>query len=165
MISVVVCHTVVTPTIQHHWPTFQASTRPCPPPLQCMSTLTNPHPLEVPTLHQQAMVSVCTRVCTTSRDRAGKMAVTRSVLVMMSPTTSTAAELDVQSSTRSQTPADWLLIRMTPAVLCQTVTLHPQCPQVTLDPPHLDQCSLPTQSRTQVSVARPMLDLTILSTL
>lgn len=57
MISVVVCHTVVTPTIQHHWPTFQASTRPCPPPLQCMSTLTNPHPLEVPTLHQQAMVS------------------------------------------------------------------------------------------------------------
>ena len=40
---------------------------------------------------------MCTRVCTTSRDRAGKMAVTRSVLVMMSPTTSTAAELGVST--------------------------------------------------------------------
>lgn len=36
---------------------------------------------------------MCTRVCTTDRDRAGKMAVTKFVLVMMSPTISTAADL------------------------------------------------------------------------
>lgn len=36
---------------------------------------------------------MCTRVCTTDRDRAGKMAVTKFVPVMMSPTTSTAADL------------------------------------------------------------------------
>lgn len=36
---------------------------------------------------------MCTRECTTDRDRAGKMAVTKFVLVMMSPTISTAADL------------------------------------------------------------------------
>lgn len=36
---------------------------------------------------------MCTRVCTTDRDRPGKMAVTKSVPVMMSQTISTAADL------------------------------------------------------------------------
>lgn len=36
---------------------------------------------------------MCTRVCTTDKDRPGKMAVTKSVPVMMSQTISTAADL------------------------------------------------------------------------
>lgn len=36
---------------------------------------------------------MCTRVCTTDRDRPGKMAVTKSVPVMMSQTISTVADL------------------------------------------------------------------------
>lgn len=36
---------------------------------------------------------MCTKVCTTDRDRPGKMAVTKSVPVMMSQTISTAADL------------------------------------------------------------------------
>lgn len=36
---------------------------------------------------------MCTKVCTTDKDRPGKMAVTKSVPVMMSQTISTAADL------------------------------------------------------------------------
>lgn len=36
---------------------------------------------------------MCTRVCTTDKDRPGKMAVTKSVPVMMSQTISTVADL------------------------------------------------------------------------
>lgn len=36
---------------------------------------------------------MCTKVCTTDKDRPGKMAVTKSVPVMMSQTTSTVADL------------------------------------------------------------------------
>lgn len=36
---------------------------------------------------------MCTKVCTTDRDRPGKMAVTKSVPVMMSQTISTVADL------------------------------------------------------------------------
>lgn len=36
---------------------------------------------------------MCTKVCTTDKDRPGKMAVTKSVPVMMSQTISTVADL------------------------------------------------------------------------
>lgn len=58
MTSVAECHIVEIPRTQHHWPAFPHSTRPCPPPPPCMSTLTSHHPSLEATLQPQSTVSI-----------------------------------------------------------------------------------------------------------
>lgn len=58
MTSAAECHIVEIPRTQHHWPAFPHSTRPCPPPPPCMSTLTSHHPSLEATLQPQSTVSI-----------------------------------------------------------------------------------------------------------
>lgn len=58
MTSAAECHIVEIPRTQHHWPAFPHSTRPCPPPPPCTSTLTSHHPSLEATLQPQSTVSI-----------------------------------------------------------------------------------------------------------
>lgn len=72
---------------------------------------------------------------------------------------------DAQSSTRSQTPADWSPIRTIHAAWYPIATLPQPCHLDSPEAPPPAQFFMPTQSRIQDSEARPTSGPTTLSTL